>query len=134
MPHELCHERRPDHTGEVTLGAAPGGSLRFEDGIATVAEAATAEVIADRYVALSYVNDDRDGGGGSDSDDDGPPVDPAAFTVAELRSHLDEHEHTPAELDALYRAEADGVGVDSEPKGRQTALDAINAHRPDDED
>jgi len=73
MPHELHHERRPDHTGELSLGAAPDGALWFDDGVATVADEARAEAIATRYVAVVYA-------GAADGDSDDTDADEAIAT------------------------------------------------------
>lgn len=53
-----------------------------------------------------------------------PPVDPADYTVDELRDELDSGDYSERELDALADAERSG-------KDRETAMDAIEAARAD---
>jgi hypothetical protein len=121
MPHELHHERQPDYSGELTLGLAPDGALRFDDGVATVADQAQAEAIADRYAAVVYAGagDEVDeGAAGTDEED---AFDAAAFVdrtpmedvVQDIESgEYDEH------LDAIETA-AERNGVQDAIDGRR---------------
>ena len=57
----------------------------------------------------------------------GPPFDPAEHTVDELESKLEDGDYGGSELHALAAAEEDG-------KNRETALDAIKVHTPENEE
>jgi len=114
MPHELRHERRPDYTSEVTLGAAPDGSLQFEDGTATVPGRVLAEAIADRYVAISYAGAVPDGDAEEDGGDaSGEDFSADAFVdrtpMEDVVQDLESGEYD-AHLDAIEGA-ADRQGV-----------------------
>jgi hypothetical protein len=126
MPHELHHERQPGYTGELTLGLAPDGALQFDDGVATVADEARAEAIADRYAAIVYAGaadadsgEDGDGVGGEggetddETGDEEHTFDAAAFVdrtpMADVVEDIESGE-VDAHLEEIA-ATADRVGV-----------------------
>jgi len=118
MPHELYHERRPDYTGELTLGLAPDGGLQFYDGVATVDDQARADAIVDRYPAISDV-------GPTDTDEGSESFDAAAFVdrtpMEGVVTDIESGEYD-AHLDTIEAAEA-------EARDRQGVADAVAARR-----
>jgi hypothetical protein len=134
----LRHERQSDYTGELTLGLAPDGVLQFDDGVATVANEARAEAIADRYAAIAHAGaadadsgEDADGdeedGGADETGDEEDAFDAAAFVD---RTPMDdvvediESGNVDAHLEEVAAAEAEG-------RDRQGVADAITDRRED---
>ena len=140
MSHELHHERQPDYTGELTLGLAPDGALQFDDGVATVADQARAEAIADRYAAVVYAgaadaDSGEDGDGDADADEEDEGADETgneddAFDAAAFvdRTPMDdvvediESGEVDAHLEEVSAADAEG-------RDRQGVADAITDRR-----
>jgi hypothetical protein len=122
MGHELRLTRDSEYSGELSLGLAEGGTLEFDDGVATVPDEARAEAIAGRYPAIEYPAADTE----SDEDDDGDDAFDAVSFVD--RTPMDdvvediESGDYDAHLDAIAAAEADG-------RDREGVADAVDARR-----
>ena len=129
MSYEVRHERRPEYTGELSLGAAPDGVLEFTDGVAIVEDEARAEAIADRYAAITYDGSTADSETpeetveSDDTFDDG--FDPAAFAdrtpMIDVVEDIESGDYD-AHLDAIEAAESEG-------RDRDGVADAIDERR-----
>jgi hypothetical protein len=125
VSYEVHHERRPEYTGELSLGAAPDGVLEFTDGVATVEAEARAEAIADRYAAITYDGSTADSGTSEDTVDSDDAFDPAAFVdrtpMDDVIADIESGDYD-AHLDAIEAAEAEG-------RDRDGVADAIDERR-----
>ena len=144
MSHDLRHERQPDYTGELTLGLAPDGALQFDDGVATVADQARAEAIADRYAAIVYVGGtpaERGEGGGSGEEDDGGEEDEGADETGDEDDAFDAAafvDRTPMDdvVEDIESGEVDAhleevAAAEAEGRDRQGVADAVTDRRED---
>lgn len=113
MHHELHTTNPDDFSGQLTISQAPDGRLRFEDGVATVADRTVAEEISRRRPNIEYVGEtDAPVAASAEGDAETlpePPFDPGDYTVGDLREGLPADAMTTAELEAVIEAERAGA-------------------------